>query len=167
VAPFLELAPSHLVKVRAGTRGSGWAIGRQGVLTARHVVLPFLEKKVDQCWAVLDPSPKGPGFSCSIVYEDQQRDLAVLRIADDQAETWRQAIGPGSVVLAKPGTGNVAVDAIGFPDATLSEDGIPDPEPISGELKPAGGAVTGLMPLDVGGTVPAPPCPTATIGCWA
>jgi hypothetical protein len=154
VASFRELAPSRLVKVRDGQRGSGWAIGRQGVLTARHVVQLFIEKKVDHCWAVLDPSPQGPGFGCSVVYEDEQRDLAMLRIDDDQAEAWQQAIGPGETVLAKPGTQNVAVDAIGFPDATLGEHGVPNPEPISGELKPAGGAVTGLMPLDVDGGVP-------------
>jgi len=154
VPSFLELTPPHLVKVRAGRRGSGWAIGRQGVLTARHVVQLFLEKQVDECWAVLDPTPEGPKFGCSVVYEDEQCDLAVLRVDDNYAEAWKQTIGPGAVVLAKPGTQNVAVDAIGFPDATLSEDGLPDPEPISGKLKPAGGAVTGLMPLDVDGSVP-------------
>ena len=154
MASFRELAPSHLVKVRGGERGSGWAIGRQGVITARHLVQLFLEKKVGDCWAVLDPSPEGPGFSCSVAYEDEQRDLAVLRVDDDQAEHWLQAIGPGATVLAKPGTQNVAVDAIGFPNATLGEHGVPDPEPISGKLKPAGGALTGRMPLDVDGGVP-------------
>lgn len=151
---FLELAPSHLVKVRANRRGSGWAIGRHGVLTARHVVQEFIEGKAEQCWAVLDPSPEGPGFSCSVVYEDVQRDLAVLEIDAVHAEAWQRAIGAGATVLARPGTHNVAVDAIGFPDVTLGERGTSEPESISGKLKPAGGALTGRMPLDVDGGVP-------------
>ena len=36
-----QLAEPRLVKVRAGERGSGWAVGTRGVLTARHVVAPF------------------------------------------------------------------------------------------------------------------------------
>ena len=78
MSALMDLVPSHLAKVRAGRRGSGWAVGRQGVLTARHVVAPFLDRTVNYCLAVLDPSPQGQGFDCTVVYDDAQRDLALL-----------------------------------------------------------------------------------------
>ena len=41
------LREPRLVKVRAGGRGAGWAVGARGVLTARHVIAPFLSRAVD------------------------------------------------------------------------------------------------------------------------
>lgn len=56
-----RLVDRRLVKVRAGGRGAGWAIGTRGVLTARHVIAPFLNATVAYCLAVPDPRPGGAG----------------------------------------------------------------------------------------------------------
>src|SRR6266487_1650980 len=143
------LAPAGLVKVRSGRRGSGWAVGAVGVLTARHVVEPLLRGQVDHCWAVLDPSPAGPGFDCEVVFEDGERDLALLRVFDEQASAWRLRLGAERAVLAEPGSRGLQVEVIGFPNATLDRHGTPHPEAAEAVLLPAGGAVSGRMPLDV------------------
>jgi hypothetical protein len=148
------LTPAGLVKVRSGKRGSGWAIGSVGVLTARHVIEPFLHGQVDHCWAVLDPSPEGPGFDCEVIFQDEDRDLALLRVLDVQASAWQLRLGAERAVLAEPGSRGLPVEVVGFPDATLGPLGIPNPEAATATLLPAGGAVSGRMPLDVSNSVP-------------
>src|SRR5689334_4384988 len=78
----------HLVKVRAGARGSGWTIGPRGVLTARHVVQPFLAGAVETCAAVPDPRPGARVYPCTVVWEDSGSDLALLRVRDEVADDW-------------------------------------------------------------------------------
>ena len=148
------LADPRLVKVRAGARGSGWAVGTCGVLTARHVIAPFLDNQVDKCLAVPDPAPGSAVFECAVVWQDPGRDLALLAVDQASVAAWTAAVGQGQgPALAEPGADGVPGEAVGYPDATLEED-FPHPEPVLGWLKPAGGAVSGRMPFDVDGSVP-------------
>jgi WD40 repeat protein len=94
------------------------------------------------------------GFDCEVVFEDASRDLALLRVRDDQASAWPAAAIGQLVVLAEPGSRAMPVEAVGFPDAALDEQRRPNPELIKGQLLPAGGAVSGRMPLDVDSSVP-------------
>ena len=151
------LAEPRLVKVRAGELGSGWAIGARGVLTARHVLRPFLDGRVDQCLAVPGPRPGAAGFDCTVVWQDPDRDIALLAVDEAQAARWAQAVGRGAdPALADPGTGGLAAAAVGYPDATVDLD-FTDPELVLGWLTPAGGAAFGRMAFDVDGGVPDSP----------
>jgi tetratricopeptide (TPR) repeat protein len=148
------LVEPRLVKVRAGERGAGWAVGARGVLTARHVVVPFLQGHVDRCLAVPNPAPDAAVFDCTVAWEDEARDLALLEVKEEQVSDWVAAVGPGpGPVLAEPGTAGVSAEAVGYPDASV-EDDFPHPELVLGWLTPAGGAVSGRMPFDVDGAVP-------------
>src|SRR5829696_9713339 len=82
------LVDPRLVKARAGDRGSGWAIGTIGVLTARHIIAPFLAGEVDYCAAVLDPNLGAVTYQCDVVWQDELRDLALLKVGDKQASDW-------------------------------------------------------------------------------
>ena len=150
----VELVDSRLVKIRAGERGSGWAVGTHGVLTARHVVAPFLDKQVKRCLAVPDPAPDTTVFDCKVAWQDPQRDLALLAVDNRQLTAWRRAVGPGlGPPLAEPGTSGVAAEAVGYPNAAV-EQNLPHPDPVLGWVKPAGGAISARMPFDVDGGVP-------------
>jgi hypothetical protein len=148
------LIEPRLVKVRAGERGAGWAVGAWGVLTAWHVVAPFLQGQVDRCLAAPDPAPGAAVFDCTVAWHDKGRDLALLAVKEEQVSDWVAAVGPGpGPVLAEPGTAGVSAEAVGYPDVSV-EDDFPHPELALGWLKPAGGAVSGRMPFDVDGGVP-------------
>src|SRR3712207_2583549 len=109
------LVEPRLVKVRAGERGAGWAVGTRGVLTARHVIVPFLEHIVSYCLAVPNPRPGAPAFNCAVVWQDRARDLALLAVDDNQVEAWGAMIGPGAgPPLAEAGTDVLRVQAAGY-----------------------------------------------------
>jgi len=150
----VALVEPRLVKVRAGERGSGWAVGARGVLTARHVLRPFLDGRVDRCLAVPGPRPGAAAFDCTVVWQDPDREIALLAVDQAQAAQWAHAVGRvPDPALAAPGTGGLAAEAVGYPDATVDLD-FPHPELVLGWLKPAGGAVSGRMTFDVDGSVP-------------
>ena len=94
------LVEPRLVKVRAGERGSGWAVGTRGVLTARHVVAPFLDKRVDRCLAVPNPAPGAAVFDCEVAWQDAGRDLALLAVDHKQVAAWALAVGAGGGAAA-------------------------------------------------------------------
>lgn len=150
----IGLVEPRLVKVRAGSRGAGWAVGTRGVLTARHVIVPFLEHTVSHCLAVPNPRPGAREFDCTVLWEDKSRDLALLAVNDSQVAAWGAAVGSGSgLALAEPGTTTVQVESVGYPNAAI-EKGHPHPLQAPGVLLPTGGAVSGQMPLDVDTSVP-------------
>ena len=150
----VALVGSRLVKIRAGERGSGWAIGARGVLTARHVIAPFLNKQTEHCLAVPNPAPGSAVFECEVVWHDPARDLALLAVEQAKIAAWAAAVGSGlDPPLAEPGTDGLPAEAAGYPDAAV-ENNFPHPELVTGLLKPAGGAVSGRMPFDVDGGVP-------------
>jgi tetratricopeptide (TPR) repeat protein len=154
-----SLIDPRLVKIRAGSRGSGWAIGTSGVLTARHVVEPFLAGRsageaVDWCTVYPDPAPGAPGFDCDVIWQDRDLDLAVLSVRADGRRQWTAAMANAQpAVLAEPGPDIVPGQAVGYP-ALAVEDAQPVPDAVPGALQPARGAVGGRMIFDVAAAVP-------------
>jgi predicted negative regulator of RcsB-dependent stress response len=155
-----RLTDPRLVKIRAGSRGSGWAIGSCGVLTARHVVEPFLDGRaadgtaVGWCAAYPDPAPGAPGFDCDVIWQDRGLDLAVLCVRDGSRPAWLAAMADAKpAVLAEPGSDAVPGQAVGYPALAL-EDAQPAPDVVPGSLQPARGAVGGRMIFDVSASVP-------------
>jgi hypothetical protein len=153
-----------LVKVRAGQRGSGWAIGRSGVLTARHVVRPHLADPYDpaanpsgvRCQAVTSGPADEDTFDCTVVWQDEAADLALLQIVEDCRDVWKARLADeAATVLAAPGRDPVRdVSAIGFPDAALDPDGNrPDPDQLAGALLPSSGP-PGRISFDVSTSTP-------------
>ncbi len=139
--------------VRAGNRGSGWVIGELGILTARHVVAPFLGE-ARSCLAIPDPWTVAAAYDCEVVWEDQDRDLALLRVRDTHTQSWTAAVDRGiRPTLADPGTTAATAYVVGYPDVALDEDD-PQPELARGVLLPAEGGVSGWMPFEVDSSVP-------------
>jgi Tfp pilus assembly protein PilF len=160
----VALWPAQLVKIRAGMRGSGWAVGRCGVLTARHVVRKHLDNPYDpaanasglRCLAVTGGLAGQGDFGCAVVWQDEAADLALLKIAEGQREVWQaRLIDEAQAVLAAPGTDPIpGVSAIGFPDATLDADANrPDPDQPTGILLPGAG-VPDMIGFDVSNSTP-------------
>lgn len=160
----MALWPSQLVKVRAGKRGSGWAVGRSGLLTALHVVQRHLANpyhsetnpKGIRCVAVTG-GPAGEGlFDCAVVWRDESADLTLLQITEaDRKPWWDRLIDEELTILAATGTDPIYdVSAIGFPDATL-DSGVkrPDPDQPTGTLLPSSG-VPGRVGFDIGTSTP-------------
>src|SRR5215475_12976900 len=156
--------PPQLVKVRAGGRGSGWAIGHSGVLTALHVVRPYLANPHHpetnasgvRCLAVTGAPTGEDLFDCAVVWQGEAADLALLQIANGRRDVWwTRLIDEAPTVLAIPGTDPIYdVSAIGFPDATLAIDANrPDPNQPTGTLLPSSG-IPGRIGFDVSTSVP-------------
>jgi hypothetical protein len=156
--------PPQLVKVRAGRRGSGWAIGHSGVLTALHVVRPYLAHPYHpetnasgvRCLAVTGAPAGEDLFDCAVVWQREAADLALLQIANGRRDVWwARLIDEAPTVLAVPGTDPIYdVSAIGFPDATLATDANrPDPDQPTGTLLPSSG-IPGRVGFDVSTSVP-------------
>lgn len=144
-----ELIEPRLVKIRAGKRGTGWSVGKSGILTARHVVENFLDGTVEKCLAVPDPRQGAQVFDCEALWSDKNLDLALLAIKDHSLEAWRAAVESGiPAVFAAPGLDPVRVTAIGYPQMVL-EDKFPHPEQVPGRLLPVGAAVSRKIPLNV------------------
>jgi NACHT domain/Trypsin-like peptidase domain len=166
----VALWPRQLVKVRAGKRGSGWAVGRSGVLTALHVVQPHLDNPYDpadhpsgvRCLAVTGGPADEDTFDCTVVWQDEAADLALLQIAKVRRDVWKARLAnEAATVLAAPGTEALSdtdplsdVSAIGFPDAALATDANrPDPDQLAGTLLPGSGP-PGRIGVDVSTSTP-------------
>jgi hypothetical protein len=160
----MALWPPQLVKVRAGQRGSGWAIGRSGVLTAWHVVEPHLADPFHpaanpsgvHCLAVTSGPADEVTFDCTVVWQNEAADLALLQIVKDCRNVWKARLADeAATVLAAPGRDPVRdVSAIGFPDAALAADeNRPDPDQLAGTLLPSS-AVPGRVSFDVSTSTP-------------
>ena len=155
----MALWPPQLVKVRAGKRGSGWAVGQSGVLTALHVVQSYLANPYQpgtnaggvRCRAVTSGSAGEVIFECAVVWQDEGADLALLQVVEACRDMWRdRLIDEALTILAAPGTDPLpGVSAIGFPDATLAADANrPDPDQLAGILLPSSG-VPGRISFDI------------------
>jgi len=147
-----RLVDPRLVKVRAGGRGSGWAIGTCGVLTALHVVAAHVQGEHAECLLVPGDG-SDVAFDAEVIWSNEV-DLALLAVVEPQRAAWQQAIGPGQgPALGEVGIDTLPAEAIGYPDATV-EDETAHPEVAPGRLLPAGGAVSGRIPFDVDNSVP-------------
>jgi Tfp pilus assembly protein PilF len=145
---------SQLVKVRAGgQRGSGWAIGSLGILTARHVVEALVHDAKQECWVALDTQAGGSPVACSLAWHDAERDLALLAVQPEGKGAWLENAGDAEgLVLAEPGHDAVEAEAVGYPDAAVED--LPQPDPVQGVLLPAGRTANGRMPFDLSTAVP-------------
>lgn len=138
-----------IVKVRAGGRGSGCAVGTRGVLTAWHVVAPFARHEAEHCLAVLDPALGSRTFRCTIAWKDEASDIAVLSVIDEDAGAWLDALPEDArVALVECGNAAMEAEAVGYPDSTVTNEQ-PQPDPVLGWLLPGGGPVNGLVPFDL------------------
>jgi tetratricopeptide (TPR) repeat protein len=87
----LRLAKVRLLHV---SKGTGWAIGRSGVLTARHVVAALLGDGAavsggpPEAEVVLGAAPER-SFEFEIVWDDAALDLAILSIGARGRVTWQ------------------------------------------------------------------------------
>ncbi|MGH3751826.1 MAG: trypsin-like peptidase domain-containing protein [Pseudonocardiaceae bacterium] len=166
--------PERLVEVWAagtdgrGTCGSGWIVGRWGVLCCRHVLDRYLSSGGDSPrW------PVGSGtrpvlqmrqaaavsasgwIDCGIAWVHPARDLVLLRITPEAGSLWHPPT-ERSPRLADMGQHPSECVATGFPDAETRPTGLRDSDQAPGRLLPAGGArdAHGLAPFDVSVSVP-------------
>ena len=157
--------PRRLVEIWAaagpgagGKCGSGWVVGASGVLTARHVVSPFIEAASDgpgagTCQVRLASSTSVEDWmDCEVSWSHPSVDIALLKVRDDR---WRPPADP-PVRLAGMGERPFAAEAVGFPDADTLPDGVRNPEQPIGDLLPAGSGRDGQgrVPFDVSIAVP-------------
>jgi tetratricopeptide (TPR) repeat protein len=150
--------PAQLVKVRAGQRGSGWAVGETGVLTALHVVRPHLQDPHDEntnpagrvCNVETGGSAGANSFRCVVEWTDEAADLALLRVLEPKIAQWRaRLVDEVTTILADAGTEPLDVSAVGFPDVMLNKEANrPDPDQPVGTLLPASG-IPGRLVFDV------------------
>ncbi len=129
----------------ANSRGTGYLIAPNLVLTAAHVVgsdHDTIEVRTIEALARGDRSR----IRATLLRRDDDRDLALLEIP---AQPLRVATPLGTLT----GTMPVPVDALGFPDATLQE-GSADTFAVSGDCHPQSGLLHGRMQVRISSLVP-------------
>jgi hypothetical protein len=153
--------PPHLVKVRAAgkRRGSGWALGLHGVLTAWHVIKPHIDDPWEEttnpkgvrCWVEVADDVK---LEASVAWFDEHLELAVLQVSERDRDRWHAWLfDEPATTLSGVGTDPITnVTATGFPDATL-DDRQTNPEQVVGSLLPGSG-LPGRVALDIDSSVP-------------
>lgn len=100
----------RLAKIRLPglSHGTGWAVGRAGVLTARSVVAPLLDgvdgkPPVEGPAEVVLAATPDRSFPAAVIWDDPARDLAILLIAERGRLTWQTALrSHGQPLLAYP-----------------------------------------------------------------
>ncbi|MGH4017726.1 MAG: trypsin-like peptidase domain-containing protein [Pseudonocardiaceae bacterium] len=151
-----------------GRCGSGWVVGRSGVLCCRHVLDRYLSSVADGLGL-----PAGPGarpvlqiraaacssaagwVDCVVAWRDPTYDLVLLRVAPAADQRWVPP-AEASPRLAAAGQRPGGGVATGFPDAEVKPTGLRDSEQAAGRLLPGGAARDhqGLVPFDVDSSVP-------------
>lgn len=97
------LWPTRLAKIRVqrASKGTGWAIGATGVLTARQVIEPLLapadgatpaETPGDTAEVVIGASP-GRSFEARVIWESTAAGLAILQVTERSRATWQALLG--------------------------------------------------------------------------
>lgn len=157
----------------AGNSGSGWVVGGRGVLTAHHVIEPFLRAQESSgenrrspdsavCQARLATTAMQTDWlDFDVIWTHPTLDVALLKACDAETSGWTEgnfftSTSKSMVRLARIGDRVVAAEAIGFPDSNVRSDDIRQPEQPPGVLMPAGGArdARHRVPFDVYSTVP-------------
>lgn len=98
------LWPARLVKIRVlrASKGTGWAIGETGIVTAWQVIQPLLSPPqaagaeadggaapaVETAEVVVGASP-GRSFDASVIWESEAAGIAILQITERARLTWR------------------------------------------------------------------------------
>jgi tetratricopeptide (TPR) repeat protein len=165
--------PRRLVEVWAespdghGQSGSGWVLGQIGVLTARHVLRPYVDgaTRVGERFE----APKGARvqvrlaedgttadwMDCALVWQNEDRDLALLEVTPGPGQPRPDPNEP-SPRLAAMGIREFRGRAVGFPDAEVKPSGLRKADEPPGSLRPASAArdERGLVSFDIDGSVP-------------
>ncbi len=167
-------APERLVEVWAagadgrGKSGSGWIVGRTGVLSCRHVLEPFLRSAPYSGSGPVavgtspvlqvrraDATSASAWIDCVVAWQHPSRDLALLEVSPPAGQSW---VPPAerSPRLAGLGRWPTECVATGFPDAEIKATGLRGSEQAPGRLLPGGAArdPDGLIAFDVHTTVP-------------
>ena len=167
-------APERLVEVWAagangrGECGSGWVVGRSGVVSCRHVLEQYLASvegtadvdgdtagQVQLQIRQASASSAGAWVDCALVWQHPVHDLVLLQVTPRSDQSWVSPKGRPSR-LAGTGERPSQCVAMGFPDAEARPAGLRDSEQVTGRLLPAGTArdPDGLIPFDVDVSVP-------------
>ena len=149
--PALIYPPRHVdldrvAHVFAGpsSRGSGYVIARQLVLTADHVIEAFPGALTVLTVGALQAG--GRRVPARVAWRDVEHDLALLTV-DEPTDATPVALGK----LA--GLEPVPVEAVGFPDATVAN-GSADTLAVHGDCLADSGRVHGRVQVRVGSLVP-------------
>ena len=153
-----------------GRCGSGWVVGWRGVLTARHVVDPFLtanpvassardtDERITR-GACLVRRVGTTGFAdwvnCEVLWLHPTLDVTMLKVTPREGQRWEPSKDP-SPRLAGLGERALTGETVGFPDAEQKPSGERDTEHATGRLLPLGGLRDPevLVPFDVDAAVP-------------
>ena len=141
-----------------GCSASGWVLGDRAVLTASHVLRRFSANDGVIEVRRADLADDVRWYRCAVSYssdlefgkEADSPDLALLHIIDS---SWRP---PRSrhPKLADLGSRIEEAEAIGFPESEVRSDELRLPEHPKGVLEPGGAPRRGLVPFDIGTSVP-------------
>lgn len=146
-----------------GTVGSGYLVASRAVLTAGHVVAgrwrgdgvgigsPTVEVRLLR----EKGAAPGPWLPAEVAWEDEERDVALLKLVGDQA-----AAVPGTARWAVLGR-DESVYAIGFPLVEEMRDGGRDTDKVTGEVLYEAGWVRGRLAFDVRSSTPVLPARSA------
>jgi Trypsin-like peptidase domain len=167
--------PERLVEVWAaagadgpGKCGSGWIVGRSGVVSCRHVLEEYLPSKegnasvsegaagqaIIQVRQAARLSPDA-WVDCALVWQHPFLDLVLLQITPRPDQSWESPKGLPSR-LAEMGELPSQCVAMGFPDAEERPNRLRDTDQPPGRLRPAAMArdPDRLVPFEVDGSVP-------------
>jgi tetratricopeptide (TPR) repeat protein len=147
-----------------GRCGTGWVVGRSGVLTCRHVLDEYLSASsggaVDSLSGRVQVRLAGHSGSsdwvdATLVWRHPVLDAVLLQVTPQPEQTWLDASGR-SPRLAATDHQPIRCTAIGFPDADVKSDGLRESDQAIGTLLVGGGARDrdGLIPFDVDNSVP-------------
>jgi hypothetical protein len=154
--------PDRLVEVwaaagidGAGVCGSGWVLGRNGVLTAGHVLDKYLGSEAGVLEVRLGrDSGGGPWYRCEVRWNARRIsvsgtssfDVALLEVVDPG---WIPPVSPSPRLAAAGDRPLDGCDAAGFPDAVMRPRSARETEQVVGLLHPVGGGRGAAAPFDI------------------
>ncbi|HEV2252293.1 MAG TPA: tetratricopeptide repeat protein, partial [Streptosporangiaceae bacterium] len=131
--------------------GSGYRLGGQLVLTARHVIAPALDEAGGR--VLVRPVGTGGWLPARVEWADAAADAALAVIED---EGWRAPAGESVLRWGElAGSDPVPCAAVGFPWASARPDRMRDTAHVYGQLAPLGQLRQGRLDLDVASAPPA------------
>ena len=130
--------------------GSGYRVGDQLVLTARHVIAPALAGPGGRM--LVRPMGKSSWLSARVEWQDAYADVALIGIEDEgwQVPAGESVLRWGELAGADP----VPCAAVGFPWASVRPDRMRDTAHLYGQLAPLGQLKAGRLDLDVASASP-------------
>lgn len=110
------------IRIPEHSRGSGYAIGNTGILTARSVIAAALD--TDRHCEVIVAAAPDRAYDCTVIWDDPVSDLAIVCVNETQRRDWHLRIAPLlNPALAYPWAESVTdAVAVGFPAVSTSAD---------------------------------------------